>query len=390
MAQKLVQGGEPPATSRRRMALLQRGAVAAERLTGRDVAVLREDPSAANRALVARKFGAQYDEMAETAPRDLVKALLTLLVGDVETQVRRSLAVAVAASDRLPAPIASRLARDRIEVAAPILEQSPLLDDNELIEIVRTNAMQYALAVAGRERVSERLADALVETGEQRVVARLVGNFGADLSARTLARVMEDWQGDKEVQQRLVRRPALPFELVEHMVGAIGDRIEWELVQTRRMDPEDARALMQAVRDRTAVCLTAKEHGDRKLEVHLRERLHAGTLGHDDVLNFLREGDVAAFEQALGLMAQLEPKTVRRFCYNGDRRYLAALCLKAGLPAPHYVAIRMALELASRSVGPRRPGDDTFASETMQFVHEQYVELQNDEAKLEMLLAVFA
>ncbi|MEZ5858993.1 MAG: hypothetical protein R3D28_08360 [Geminicoccaceae bacterium] len=39
------------------------------------------------------------------------------------------------------------------------------------------------------------------------------------------------------------------------------------------MPPEQARALMQAVRERTSIGLTAKEHGDRKLERHLRERL---------------------------------------------------------------------------------------------------------------------
>ena len=387
MAQELVESGSP-STSRRRMALLQRGAEAAERLTSKDVVALRQDPSGANRALVARKFGAQYGELAENGPRDLVKALLNLLVSDVETQVRRSLALAVAASDQLPATVVSRLGRDRIEVAQPILEQSPLLDDEELIEIVRTNAMQYALAVAGRERVSEKLADVLVDGGNQPVVARLVGNAGAELSTKTLKRVMEDWRDDKQVQDRLVRRPALPFEMIEHMVGSIGDRIEWELVQTRRMDPHEARSLMQAVRDRATVGLTAKEHGDRKLEVHLRERLSSGDLGHDDLVQFLREGDIAAFEQTLGLMAELDPKTVRRFAYNADRRYLAALCLKAALPAPYYLAIRMALDLAGRSIGPGGE-DDTFSSEAMQFVHRQYEELRHNPAKLQALFAAF-
>lgn len=369
--------------------MLKRGTEAAERLTAQDVAVLASDPSPANRALIAKKFGKQFDSMVEDSPHDLVRGLLNLLVGDVETHVRRSLAAAVAASARLPAPIVGRLARDRIEVAAPVLQHSPLLEDEELIEIVRTNAMQYALAVAGRERVSEQLADALVDTGAQPVVAKLLGNFGAKLSHKTLSRVMEDWRGDKDMQDRLVRRPSLPYEMIEHMVGAIGDRIEWELVHTRRMDPKEASALMRAVRDRTSVGLTAKEHGDRKLELHLREQLNAGTLSHDDLLRFLREGDIAAFEQSLALMAKLDLKTARRFAYHSDRRYLAALCLKASLPAPHYLTIRMALELAARTVGPRRPGDDTFSAETMQFVHQQYEELHSSPAKLEALMTVF-
>lgn len=388
MAQELVEN-DTPVTSRRRAALLQRGAAAAECLAAADVVALQQDPSAANRALVARKFGAQYAELAEKGPRDLVKALLQLLVGDVETQVRRSLSLAVASSDKLPAKVASRLARDRIEVAQPVLEQSPLLDDAELIEIVRTNAMQYALAVAGRERVSEQLADALVDSGQQPVVARLMGNAGAALSTKTLKRVMEDWQSDKQVQERLVRRPALPFEMIEHMVGSIGDRIEWELVQQRRMDPHEARSLMQAVRERTTVGLTAREHGDRKLELHLRERLNAGDLGPDDLVQFLRQGDIAAFEQTLCLMAQLDLRTIRRFAYIDDRRYLAALCLKADLPAPHYSTIRMALELAARSIGTTAE-ENTFSSESLQFIHRQYEALRSDPAKLESLMAAFS
>jgi uncharacterized protein (DUF2336 family) len=389
MAQELASAEAPAALGRRRMALMQRGVEAAEQLSARDVAALRDDASGANRAAVAAKFGAHYDSLATNAPPDLVTALLHLLVGDVEAQVRRSLAAAAAGSERLPAQVVSRLARDRIEVARPILEQSPLIEDAELIEIVRTNAMQYALAVAGRERVSEALADALVDSGHQPVVARLAGNAGAELSTKTLNRVVEDWREDREVQDRLVRRPALPFELVEQMVGAIGDRIEWELVQTRRMQPADARALMQAVTDRTAVGLTAKEHGDRKLELHLRERLNGGELDHDDLLQFLREGDIAAFEMTLGLMAELDPKTIRRFAYNSDRRYLAALCLKASLPTPHYLTVRMALELAGRSVAPTSADSDTFSSDTMRFLHTQYEALRHDPEKLEALYAAF-
>ena len=49
---------------------------------------------------------------------------------------------------------------------------------------MRTHAMQYALAVAGREHLSEWLSDLLADTGEAEVVARLVGNAGAQFRSR--------------------------------------------------------------------------------------------------------------------------------------------------------------------------------------------------------------
>ncbi|MEZ5825775.1 MAG: DUF2336 domain-containing protein [Geminicoccaceae bacterium] len=71
------------------------------------------------------------------------------------------------------------------------------------------------------------MSEALVDSGHQQVVVRLVGNVGAKLSDRTMKRVMEDYRDDEQVQDRLVRRPELPYEMVEEMVGIIGSRIQW-------------------------------------------------------------------------------------------------------------------------------------------------------------------
>ncbi|MGB8714597.1 MAG: hypothetical protein WCD50_15915, partial [Onishia taeanensis] len=67
-----------------------------------------------------------------------------------------------------------------------------------------------------------------------------------------------------------------------------------------------------------------------------------------------------------------------------------ALCLKAALPTPHYLTVRMALELAGRSVAPKSADSDTFSSEAMRYLHQQYEDLRHNPEKLEALYAVFA
>ncbi|MCB1972209.1 MAG: DUF2336 domain-containing protein [Geminicoccaceae bacterium] len=367
--------------------MMAQGAQAAQQqaLQLADVEALKRDPSAEGRALIARKFGESFDSLATSRTRDLANALLSLLVGDIEKEVRKTLSETVASSHKLPAVVARKLATDDIEVAGPILAQSPVLSDSELVEIVRTNAMQYALAVAGRERVSEELSEALVDSGHQQVVVKLVGNVGAKLSNRTMKRVMDDYRDDDQVQDRLVRRPELPYELVEEMVGIIGSKIEWELVRNQRMDPGQAKAIMKAVQERTAIGLTAREHGDQKLRQRLRERYMAGDLTHEDVLKFLRDGDINSFEQSLSLMAQLEPAAVRTLAYSPDRRYLAALSAKADFPSPHYITLRMAIEMAETTVAP--DGRElSYSSDSIQFLQKQYERLRLDEFKVDELI----
>lgn len=351
-----------------------------------DVEELRRSRSPQARANIAAKFGAQYGELATTDNADLAKAVLLLLVKDVEKEVRRTLAEAVADCEELPPDVASRLARDDIEVARPVLERSPVLSDEELIEIVRTNSIQYALAVAGRERISEAVSEALVDSGDEQVVVRLTGNVGAELSRRTLQRIAEEFRESRPVQDRLVKRPALPYELVEQLVGVIGDRLQWELLRDRRISPEKARQLMEAIRDRVSIALVAREHGDHGLERHLRERWVAGELDGEDVLRFLRDGDIAAFETAFTVMTRLGLRTVRRLLYNSDRRCLAALCIKAGIATPHYVGIRMALELAEQCL--ETAGEQkAYSSETLMYVQAQYERMRLQPEKVEQLIA---
>lgn len=375
------------AGGRRREALLRHHAdrEREQRLSAEDVAVLQRDRSPQARAQVAAKFGRQFDELCGAADQAVATAVLELLVRDLEVEVRQALASTVAGSANLPPPVARRLAGDAIEVAEPILRRSPVLSDEDLVRVVRTNAMQYALAVAGRERLSTLVSDALVDTGSAEVVARLVENTGASISQSTMQRVIADFRGDEQVHARLIRRPELPFELVEQLIAVMGERLEWELIRDRGMSAEEARALMHAVRERASISFTARAHADAKLQQHLLAEFSTGQLSHERLLRQLRDGDVASLEIGLSLHARLELNHVRRLLYHADRRHLAALCLAAGFATPHYLTLRMALEIAEEAMNPR-PSGKGYATDTVRFLQAQYDKLRGDEAKLRLLL----
>jgi Uncharacterised protein conserved in bacteria (DUF2336) len=152
-----------------------------------------------------------------------------------------------------------------------------------LSEIVRSHAMQYALAVAGREYLSEPLSELLAASGEVEVVGRLVGNQGAPLSTETLRQIAIDYDNDRRVQEPLIRRPALPYELVDQLVTVIGKRLEWDLICQRRMSADEAQRLVAA---KQMLQILAREQSERSLERELRQRMAAGELDADAVLGF--------------------------------------------------------------------------------------------------------
>lgn len=380
-------GGDVAEEARTRGRRLERLAVRLQaelRLRREDVERLARERSAAARADVARRLGASFDELADGPAADLAESVLRLLVADVAREVRAGLAEGVADSVRLPKDVAVRLATDAIEIAGPVLERSPVLDEDTLQEIVRTRSWQYALAVAGRSGLSERLAHALLDTRREEVAARLAANVKSELTRAVLERIAAEWRASREVQDRLAGRPALPYELVEKLVEAVGERLGWELVRHRRISPEQASRIVLALREHVAIGMAARARDGSGLLRHLRQRWLAGELGPDDVLAFLRDGDIASLEAAFAVATGLSVRRVRGILYGRDRRYFAAMCARAGLPPPHYLALRLALELAEAAVREMKP--QAYDGDALHFLQEQYERYRGDPALVEELL----
>ena len=371
---------------RRREALLNGRRSADQNLfTMADVATLQNNRTAGARAQVAHRLGVSLDRLSAGSTKDLAQGILALLMRDVEIEVRKALAEAVANSKRLPADIAKQLAVDDIEVARPVLEQSLVLTDEALIEIVRANSMQYALAVAGRENVSEELSQTLVDQGHENVVVRLVGNLGAKLSERTMLQIVDDFADSKAINQRLVRRPSLPPRLIEEMVTAITSGLAWDLIGRTSMDRVEAEMIVGAVRKRASTAIREREKADHQCSIKLKEANEHGELQAQTLLEFLRKGDIASFEVGFGLMAQLPVNEVRRLVYDPDRRYLAGLCARAEIPTAHYITLRMALELAEATM-TNEVNHRGYSSESIRYLQKQYEILCKDELEIDELV----
>ena len=169
-----------------------------------------------------------------------------------------------------------------------------------------------------------------------------------------MQRVVQDYRGNEQIHARVIRRPELPYELVEQLIGVMGERLEWQLIRERRMPAEEARALMNAVRERATISFTARAHADGKLQQHLLAEFSAGQLVARAAAALpARRRRSPASRSAWPCTPGWSPTMCRRLLYHADRRHLAALCLAAGLATPHYLTLRMALEIAEEAMAPR-------------------------------------
>jgi uncharacterized protein (DUF2336 family) len=114
---------------------------------------------------------------------DLFDGVISRLAERIETKARIELANRLAPVSNAPATTVRQLARDpSIEVASPILSQSPQLTDKDLLAIAADNSQERLLAISKRAVLSANIGDVLAARGYRDVVLSVTQNEGARFS----------------------------------------------------------------------------------------------------------------------------------------------------------------------------------------------------------------
>ncbi|MEM8949999.1 MAG: DUF2336 domain-containing protein [Pseudomonadota bacterium] len=350
-----------------------------EKITPTDLKLLQSNPSTETRAQFAAKFGRQYDAFSATSSKEFADTILYHLAKDVEVTVRQALAETIAESLDLPNAIAMELGTDDIDIARPVLERSAVLQDPQLTEIIQSQADYYAFAIAGRQTISEDVSDSLIASENTDTIVRLLNNEGASFSEDGLLRLATDFAGNSHIQEHLVKLPNLPPDVVDRLIDGIGETLEWDLITSRSIEPTEARRLVNAMKGQASKALAKRSAAQLAGSDDLQDRMAKGVLNPLDILSFLRDGNVGKFEIALSTIAKVDLKHTRRLLYNLDKRAIAALCLRANMGTPQYMAIRMALDLADSGVSDVHAKRVKYPLKTTRFVQDQYERLRKDE-----------
>jgi len=288
------------------------------------------------RAQTTSKIAAQYDRRyprMTAAERKIAEEIFRQLAQDAEVRVREALAANLKTTPDLPHDLALSLARDVDDVALPVLKYSEVLTDDDLISIVRgDDAFAKQVMIAQRASVSGVVADALIDTGNETAVARLVANEGAELSENALGRVLNDYDDSESVSDSLSRRPSLPAAISEQLVNAMAEKLKSYLVSEHNLSPDAASNLVLQTRERATVSLLSDHSSESDLE-ELVFQLHVnGRLTTSLIVRALCVGDLPFFEAALARMANVPLKNARTLIHDDGGLGLRSIYQKAKMP----------------------------------------------------------
>lgn len=289
--------------------------------------------------------------------RALMLDILGKLIRTVEADIRRQLSDKLADTDWAPRELVTALANDTIEIARPILERSTVLQDADLIEVIRSRAREHRLTIAISRELSEEVSDAIVEVGagEDDVLEALIGNENASLSRAAMDYLVAESERRDGFQEPLLRREDLPPELAYKMFWWVGAALRDFIINDFEIEPHILGPILE---EATAAGLEnlggAAQKSAQAAAARLSEEM--GRTEHLNIsvlLNLLERGRIQAFMAGLSQLSGVSFDTVNRIVLDQGGEALALIC--RAIEADRNQFTRMALLVKKvNAVGPMR------------------------------------
>lgn len=297
-----------------------------------DVNNLRDDKMGEGAVKVARKVAAAYAKSSQDGgERAHAEAIFGEWLQRGAEAVRATLAKHLASCGFLPHRYAVSMAEDVESVAVPVLAQSDVLTDEDLISIAAEKGPPQQSAIAGRSFVSHDVSDILIGRGEASVTVKLLGNEGAKLSEPALHRIMDAHNRNTEVVDALTDRGRVPSSVADRIVTLIAEpAIQKEEENTQpaeRAHPLFSRRLnLVKPRHRKVEGMDASRLADQFAA--------AGRLTPAFLLRALCDGRRSSFEAGVARLAGLAMDNTIAVLTSGDDEALTALFKRTGVPEP--------------------------------------------------------
>jgi len=187
------------------------------------------DPSSSSRNALAKSVvDICLDDGASLSAREveLTFDILHKLLHSVEMGVRRDLAQRLTYRGDVPRDLIVTLANDQINVAYPVLVESEVLEDSDLIAISHKQPASHQIAITLRERVSADVSEALIDTENVDVIDSLLRNPAAEIAPLTMERLVEMSREAPPLRRPLLQRHDLPPDLARNMSEWVGDALK--------------------------------------------------------------------------------------------------------------------------------------------------------------------
>lgn len=262
-------------------------------------------------------YGADNHENMDVA---LFGDIMLRIMDRVESNARAELSNRVATCDQTPREVAKSLANDELEVAAPVLRSSPVLTDEDLIDVASRHSQGHLLAISERSEVNELVTNILVDRGDKEVIRTVSANHGAKFSRMGFSKLAGHAADDNVVGENLVNRKDITPEIADIVIPVL---------------PPELAAKLQALVSQHLSTMSRSELADERMAARrnrvsamlMADQIKSGELDLNDCIVDLTASDrFVDLTVLLAKLTDLQEKIVRNIFFGENAEPIVLIC----------------------------------------------------------------
>lgn len=322
-------------------------------LTLMDVKKLTDEPSPKVRSMLATKIAVDYQAgHFNDAESQIAADIFRILLRDAEKKIRKTLAEHLSHTPNVPHDIIWKLAHDEPEIAAPILQFSHILTEDDLVAIVKsTREVLKLCAIARRDSISEEVSDSLLETHNEQVLTELFQNKGAAIAERSLVESWKYVSSNRSLLETLVHRGGLPLSIAEKIYVIVSDDLKHQLVKQYKINLPMAQKATSDAREWEMLGIIPgggkiDPANDTQVEDMIDQLYLSGRLTHSLLIRALCVGSLSVFEAGIARLAGVPRVNARILLMDSGSLGFHAIYKTSHMPEGFFEAIKVLLRLS--------------------------------------------
>lgn len=272
--------------------------------------------------------------------KELIADVILGLMKQAERDLRAALSERLAAMDNVPLRVVLGLANDSIEVADPVLRQSPLLQDLDLIYILQSKGVEHGRSIAHRDNLTAHVIDALADTKDFQIAVNLSNNSGAKLTRHAFQIFSDMARNHDDLAAPLLSRPDVPREVAGKLYEFVGDELKAALKKKYGIDSKDAMSAIDGIVLEMSHQKPETYTGDFDYMMrYARNMEQRGELKIPAMVANLRRGQNASFLTQFAVFCNIPVDSAKKAVCEESGRMLACVCRALGVSKGEYVSL---------------------------------------------------
>ena len=301
---------------------------------------LARDKTPESRAKLAGSISKLLEMEVTPRESEMVADVLVELMRKAERDIRSALSEQLAVMDCVPLRLVLQLANDEIDIAHPVLKESRVLGDMDLMYIIKAKSPEYWRVIATRKQMGDRVIDMLADMGDYETSLRLVENKDIRLTEHACVTISDMAQEHEDLAMPLLRREDISPEVVSRIYQYVGEEIKQFIVQNYELDTQK---IIETVDHTVLEFRDGRELAEYKPDDHMMKVAQTfkdkGKLDTKLMIATLRRGQFRSFVAQFSVFCGLDLKTTAQILMQSHGQGLAIACRAYDISKEDFVSM---------------------------------------------------